>query len=286
MLTGGSSNQTLKYHTRGGATTPSPSKRKFFFGIPCYDGRTFVPCTQTLMNLVIGLTQGRIGSEVSFVAGLPYVDMARNNIVAQFMKSDCTDLVMIDADVGVSREDMFALMDSDEDVVCGVYRKKCEEEIYAVMLMTDEDKHPINRNGCLLAEGGPTGFMKIRRHVLDRMIAAHPELEYVDYLTNEPRWHLFGAFVKDRRFYGDDYAFCYRWREMGGEVAVLPNITFIHTGSKHYIGNLWEHMVKVSKATEEVGQGTYTDVFQPAAVVTGGHEDSSPNNDKEVADVG
>lgn len=233
--------------TMAGATAPASLKQKVFVGIPTMDKKTFVTCTQSLMNAVQVLLAMGTQFEFKFEAGLPYVSMARNNLVASFMATDCTDMIMLDADLGFPPAAFRDLILAEEEVISGAYPKKQAEEGYAVMLKTDSEHHPIMENGVLLAEGCATGFIKIKRSVIERLYEAHPELAYVDALTSKKTYDLFGTFVKDGRWYGDDYGFCYHWQNLGGKCWVLPDITFLHTGTKNFEGNLHEFMKKQPK---------------------------------------
>ena len=228
--------------TEGGL--PEPPALKIFIAVPCYDKKTFVVCTQSLMNSMQALLLLGIPFEFKFEVGDPYVSMARNKLARYFMKSDCTDMIFIDADLGYDPQSFCNLVTSPEEVIGGAYPKKSEKEEYAVYLKTDEGNHPINVNGVLEAEGLATGFLKIKRVVFEKMIEAYPELAFDEPLSGEEMHNFFGTFVKDRRWYGDDFGFCYLWRQLGGKLWLLPNITFTHVGSKPYIGNFHEYLLR------------------------------------------
>jgi len=231
-----------------GEDLKSAPQFKLFVAIPCYDKKVFVPCAQSLMNAIQWLLKNNVESHFKFEVGLPYVDMARNNLVRAFLESDCTDMVFVDADLGFAEEAFRDLALSNEAVIGGAYPKKQEKEGYAVLLQTDERHFIIEKNGVLEAEGLPTGFLKIKRTVFEQIIAAHPELAYKDAITEKVTYNFFGNYVKDGRWYGDDFGFCKLWNDLGGKCYVLPNITFIHCGMKNYEGNIWEYLQKNSPA--------------------------------------
>lgn len=222
-------------------------KFKVLIAIPSYDKKVFVPCVQGLMNAMKVLIENNIPSDVSFETGMPYISMARNNLVRKFMESDATDLVFIDSDVGFPPDAFLSLLAAPESLVAGVYPKKQNTETYPVMLKTDENAVVLVENGLYLASGLPTGFMKIKRHVIEKIVAAHPELAYIDGLTGKTTYNLFGTYVKDGRWYGDDYGFCNFWEELGGKCHVIPDITFIHCGQRNFEGNLQQYLIKQSK---------------------------------------
>jgi hypothetical protein len=208
--------------------------------VPCFDKKVFVPCVQGLMNAVQVFLSNGIPFDVRFEVGMPYVNMARNNLVRSFMESECTDLVFIDADLGFPPAAFRDLIVSNEAVVGGAYPQKNTDGSlsFAILLKTDGTDHPIVKNGLLEAEGLPTGFLKIKRQVIQQLMDAHPELAYLDPPSGKITYDLFGMHVTDGRFYGDDYAFCKRWRDLGGQCWVIPDMTFIHCGSRNFEGNL------------------------------------------------
>src|SRR5690606_1740714 len=82
---------------------------------------------------------------------------------------DCTDLVFLDADVSWNPDDLIKLIKHDRDVVAGVYPKRSSRDkdfpvhvLPGVALQADSD-------GLVEVAGAPTGFMKIKRHVLEKM---------------------------------------------------------------------------------------------------------------------
>ena len=227
----------------GRVNTATPSISSTFVAIPAYDSKTFVLCTQTLMNAMQVMLINNVRFEFKFEVGNCYISAARNQLEAMFMASDFDQLVFIDADVGMNPKDFLALITAPEDVVCGAYPKKSDEELYAVSWVMDENRRPVEENGVLEATGGATGAMKIRRRVFEKMREAYPNLKYKDFGDNSDRYNLFGTFVEDR-WYGDDFGFCKRWRDIGGRVWVLPDMTLIHVGLKNYEGNVYNFMVR------------------------------------------
>jgi hypothetical protein len=225
-------------------------KFKVFVAMPCFDKKVFVPCVQGLMNAMKVLIKNEIPSDFAFEVGLPYVTMARNNLVRKFMETDATELVFIDADIGFQPDDFKMLIGANEDVVAGIYPKKQNEEMYPVMLKTDEQNNVINENGVLLASGLPTGFMKIKRHVIEKLVKENPHLAYTDALSGKITYNFFGTYVRDGRWFGDDYGFCQLWEDIGGKCHAMPNITFVHCGQRNFEGNFYNYLLK-QKAVQQ-----------------------------------
>jgi len=227
---------------------PTKPPFKVFVAVLAHDTKVHVPCVQGLINAGQLFQVSGIPFEIHFEAGSGGCSMLRNKLVRVFLESDCTDMVFIDSDVGFTPEAFRDLISSTENVIAGVYPKKEEKEVYPLRLKFYLDEkgieRPIVENGICEAEGLPAGFLKIRREVFEKMIAAYPELEYDEPFANKKNYSFFGEFIKDQVLYLDDFAFCYRWRAIGGRCWALPNITFIHCGQKHFVGNLHDFMLQ------------------------------------------
>jgi precorrin-6B methylase 2 len=243
----------------GTATEVSTPARKVFIGLPAYGGTRCVAAESSLLMAQQVLWMNRINHEFHWETKCPYVSMARNNLTSLFMSQpEFTEIVQLDADVGYRPEAFAGLLNCDVDVVAGVYPKKTEDRNdWPIVLQTTIDGCPIDKNGLLLGSGLPAGFLKIKRHVIEKMCAAYPELRYLDSNTGRFTYDLFGCGVRDYdpvkkigRWYGDDFGFCDLWRRIGGEVWAAPNINFDHVGQKTYRGNYYNYLMSLPKIDE------------------------------------
>lgn len=202
-------------------------------------------------------TQGilaKIGIDVDvlIIADCPYLPTARNTLVAMFMKDkDATDLLFIDADVGFDASVIPKLLSRPEEIVAGIYPLKRDKVGWPVHMKT-LDNIPLGRDGLIEADLLPTGFMRIKRTVFEKMMVAYPHLQYKDSVvetlgdgTLRQAWDFFhmGIDAERQRWTSEDFAFCQRWSEMGGRLWIEPNITFSHVGRKAFTGNLHEFLM-------------------------------------------
>lgn len=87
-----------------------------------------------------------------------------------------------------------------------------------------------------------TGFMMIRRPVLEKMMKAFPSTKYVDDVNflrsheNEYAYALFDCGVEDGHYFSEDWLFCSRWTKLNGEIYVDVSINLCHTGIEDYKG--------------------------------------------------
>jgi hypothetical protein len=101
----------------------------------------------------------------------------------------------------------------------------------------DKDERPVVRpDGTLSGFGIPAGFLKVTRAAVERFKEAYPELifgpksEYVD---------LFNHGAHKGLWWGEDFAFARRWRDLGGDVVLMPNLNITHhLPDKAFPGNL------------------------------------------------
>ena len=203
----------------------TPPKNKLFIGVPCYGGMVSHLTARGLINLGVSLhASGVPYEEVNFIANESLVPRARNRIVANFLKTDCTHLLFIDADLGFTAGDVDALTRGGFDVVGGVYPMKVIDwQRVADLVKAGCDPAALHaRSGLYTAnakasdiEDGtvtlirkndrryvevqdvPTGFLLIKRAALEAYIERYrDEIAYVaDYApyTGQIHYDVFGV---------------------------------------------------------------------------------------------
>ena len=217
------------------------------FAIPTYSKSVSMETYQSMLTLQWRMFYEGFPMVQIMAGGDPYLAKVRNKLVTMFLKNhpEATDLFFIDDDVGFAGdaaiEAAMKIIRSDKDVVAGIYRKKDDKIIWPVELHADAATGQFVRDGDFLLAGlVPTGFLRIKRHVLEQMAAASTTYKDTDQDDNEMDvYNIFemGFDKSDGKWWGEDYAFCARWRGMGGEIWVYPDIEFTHRGSKAWRGN-------------------------------------------------
>jgi len=87
-----------------------------------------------------------------------------------------------------------------------------------------------------------TGFMMIKRTTIEKMILAFPSTKYTDdvnFLTSEENkyaYALFDCCIENNSYYSEDWLFCNRWINMGGNIFIDITICLDHTGLEDYKG--------------------------------------------------
>lgn len=245
-------------------------RSKFFIATPCYGGMLQEPYFRSTIKLLTFFNQHQIPIAFGTVANESLVTRARNVLLAYFLSSDYTHLMFIDADIEFNHEDILKLYAHNKDVVVGAYPKKgvawqrikegilTEQNIkdhqiaalgsdYAINFkFEDRDRKAVAiQDGLIRLHDAGTGFMMIKREAILKLIKAYPEIKYNndvqinnDSLTDK-FYALFDTMIDpiDRRYLSEDYTFCRRWQDIGGEIWLDPTISLNHYGHFCFQGN-------------------------------------------------
>jgi len=197
---------------------------RVYLGIPMYGGAD----AQFISSLVKSrVVLDRVGYEVEtdIHNGCSVLPRARNEIVQRFLSSGFDVLVFIDADLAWNPVDLVRLIRSPHLFTAGVYRQKKQELVFNW-----------NPAGEGKAEAVGAGFVALKREALEKMVAAYPQTHYEH---DGKEYHaLFDFDLHNGQYWGEDYTFCRRWRELGGEIDILPDVTIKHIGTYAYTGTL------------------------------------------------
>lgn len=252
------------------AGPPANGGPKVLLAMPAYD----TPSAATAFALARSreaLSAAGIKSALHLLQGNCHVDDARNSIVRDFLEdTDCTHLMFLDADVDWEPEDLVQLCSRDCDVVGGVYpyRRDGSDHMPVRLLPGAEP----TADGLLEVEGLPTGFLKIKRGVLEFMAVQAPK--YMDKIYETALVFHRPVPGADRTRWGGDIDFCNRWRACGGKLYADMELRLGHTGKiivrdslgahiRRMSGKTLQHVVGRLRAGTEV-YGDYNEVFRYA----------------------
>jgi hypothetical protein len=229
-------------------------KQKVMFATPTYDYQVCGEYLASMMMTSIHLTHLKVEVTAQLVAGLCFIDLARNKLTKAFLASDCTDLFMIDADVGWDYKSVKRFLDYNEEVVAGLVPKKVETEAFHDNALTGEIQ-----NGLISSLEAPTAFIRLKRSVFEKIDRAHPEFkDYYTLDTGTAYWQT--GFSKNPEngkmdFRGEDIFFCRTWIAMGEKIWIDPQVEFTHRGSRAWKGDFIQHAM---------AKGTITATKEPA----------------------
>ena len=206
--------------------------RRIFIAVPTYTGTLAYDTAFALISASLAMERCGIAVHIKGLEGNCYIDAARNELVADFLESDATDLLFWDSDVACLPDTVLRLVKSTRPIVAAIYSKTTDHEGYPVDFI--KGTHTLDEEGLLEAKMVPTGLLRINRRLFDILgELAHP---YAGRGGREMRAY-FRTDIRDT-YYGEDVEFCRKWRELGGKLRVLPDQTLSHTGQKAWIGNV------------------------------------------------
>lgn len=256
----------------------SKTKPHLIILTPCYNSSMYVTYTESLLQTMFMCKDMGINATVHFCRNDSLVSRARNNLIAKAMSiPTATHFLFIDADITWSPFDILKLLVADKPIVGGIYPIKNYEfdklasnpnatnEILArknksqlkdafsnkEYLQTNMVRYNINyvsnmleiENNLTKVKHLATGFMLIKRSVIDLMSKAFPQTKYVDDVNflsgkeNDFAYALFDCGVEDNHYLSEDWMFCRRWQKMGGSVYADITINLDHTGVETYKGS-------------------------------------------------
>jgi hypothetical protein len=230
---------------------------------PCFGGLV----NQGYMMSVLKLAQLATGSEfeldVVLLGGDSLITRSRSVLVSRFLDNPrATHLMFIDADIAFEPDQFLRLLRLDKDFAAGAYplkqidwralpRRAVNGEplaaaglSYVGQICAGDQLH--YEAGFATATYAGTGFQLVKRHVFERLIAAHPELKFkaIHTLTNETPTadHLCALFecaidAQSGAYLSEDYAFCARWRALGGQIWLDLQSRLTHAGMSYYEGD-------------------------------------------------
>ena len=249
-------------------------KHKIFIGTPMYGGNCSGSYTKSCTDLAMMCAANGIDIRFYYLFNESLIQRARNYVVDEFLRSDCTHLVFIDSDIAFDPRDILGLIaiqvaDPKYDIVTGPYTKKTiawEKVKKAVELGKADETHfaldqytadyvfnPINKLASFnisepleVGEAG-TGFMCIHRDTFVKYAEAYPELRYKpDHIRtdNFDGTREITAFFdcvidpKSKRYLSEDYFFCQKARAIGMNVWMCPWMQINHIGAYIFKGNM------------------------------------------------
>lgn len=213
-----------------------------------------------MLKLMPFAEQNRVVISVNLLGRDSLVTRSRNTLVSHFLTMpEATHLMFIDSDIVFEPELVLRMLAFDQDVVGGMYPAKArrwdppedvksrEDMSTATLQYVGKfcDVPELERRGPFVTgEYCATGFMMIKRRVIDRLVEAHPDRTYTSDHVYSPnnsgrQYHaLFECMIdpKTREYLSEDFGFCRLWRELGGKIWLDSEGSLVHTGAHDFIG--------------------------------------------------
>jgi hypothetical protein len=225
----------MTYYVRGSESSPSD----VFIATPSRGGQPHSNYVYSLAKTMMSLAAKGITADYCLHSWDCHVDDSRNTILRQFMETECPILLFIDDDVGWEVEAFLKILSHDEDIVVACYPLKQDDEDYPVRVPA-ETALVARDDGLVEVEGAGTGFMAIKRPVIEKMLEINKHRRFRGRTGLEQTIVFERTFIEGHRWSGD-LNFCREWRAQGGTVCVDPEMTLTHQGMKTWEGHLGDH---------------------------------------------
>ena len=250
-------------------------KNKLFVATPMYGGMAHGLYLKSCLDLQGIMSRYGVDVKFSFLFNESLITRARNYLVDEFLRSDCTHLLFLDSDIHYNPQDVVALLALDKDVIGGPYPKKSinwnniahaarnhpdldprELETlvgeYVFNVVKGTSQFSVTEPLEVLEIG--TGFMLVKREVFDKMAVEYPNIRYKPDHVGQAHFdgsryiHAYFDTVIDtkesitgggsERYLSEDYMFCQMWRKMGGKIFLCPWMRTQHIGTYAFTGNM------------------------------------------------
>ena len=257
-------------------------------GTPCYGGMVTIEYMLAMMRLKDELNAARVPFRLLTPAHDSLITRARNLIASECLRdTHCSHLLFIDADIDFPAGLVTRLLAAGKDVACAVYPVKglplarvmaqgagTPEAVaeaasldYAVKVKPGSR---VDGQGFVEVAYAATGFMLIRREVLVRLAAAMPQLRYRRACTNAAPGEQYAFFdtaidPETEDYLPEDYAFCKRWRDLGGSVHAFVGGRLGHVGSRTYAGDFVTFLARLGARNRDGAVGNPAAGIDPTA---------------------
>lgn len=181
--------------------------------------------------------------------------LIRNTMVQRAVRSKADILLFIDSDQTFSPESVMKLIESDRPVTALAYRKKKEIEEYCCLVESGDDGRPVVDDGWVEVSAAGTGMMAIKMEAIEKMNKAHAHRLYrTD--NGGDRIALFEYELINGKYWGEDYNFCRRWRDLGGKIWLWPDADIGHVGYSSHPGNFHHFLMRPGHVTTSEYNGS------------------------------
>ena len=215
---------------------------------PAYTGVVHSSTVRSLLTDVLKLDKHGFAISIIDDVSDTMIEDARAIILAQFLDiKTATDLIYIDNDVCWQAGGLCRLLSYDVDIVGASYPRRADPPFFPIVFPEGSDVLA-TVNGLLPVERMQGGFLRLTRSAAEKMVDAYKHLEFRtrpkdDGTERVPGGVAWGVFEPYRlpgtnRKLSEDYAFCQRWRDIGGDIWVDPFLQMGHGGLATFTGSL------------------------------------------------
>lgn len=219
--------------------------KKVFVFIPAFGQQVTTTTFLSVIQLQTALMHHGFAGGIAALSHPDIAELRNMALTIWFDRMDATHILFVDADMGFDPSLVMDMLAFDEPVVGVIAPKRTLPLEFAGSGFGDQELE--RRGQFVCVEGVGMGVTLIRRDAIAKMVSALPEI--VDpRMATFPQRHAMGANPPDRLirafdkinidsgWLSEDFSFCRRWRECGGEIwaSIMHPIT--HVGPYPFTG--------------------------------------------------
>ena len=248
---------------------PSMSRPSIVVATPCFGGMVSQSYMLSVMQLMSYAKSAGFDVSLTMVGYDALISRARSTLVAAFLDNPAaTHLLFVDADISFAPEQVERLLRFDKEFAGALYPLKsidwdlipqrCVERgegvrqaalSYVGTFCPEAERKREGDFATGIYVGG--GFQLIRRSALQKMIAAYPETRFSrvhilpmsgsrrELAASSNLFALFDCIIDPETgaYLSEDYSFCLRWRQIGGELWIDSASKLTHSGPYEFVGD-------------------------------------------------
>jgi hypothetical protein len=250
-------------------TEPLMTQPLILVATPCFGGMVSQNYMLSVIRLMSYAKSAGFDVSLTMLGSDALISRARSTLVAAFLDNpEATHLLFVDADISFEPQQVERMLRFDQDFTGALYPLKsmdwdqvpqrCVEGgenlrqaalSYVGTFSPDAERKQEGDFVTGLYAGG--GFQLIRRNVLEKMIAAYPETRFSrvhdlpmsgsrrDAVRSSNLFALFDCIIdpESSAYLSEDYSFCLRWRQIGGEIWIDVVSKLNHCGPYEFVGD-------------------------------------------------
>jgi hypothetical protein len=233
---------------------------KIAISTPAYGEIFYMSYVESVFRLVRALERRNWQTYFNSTAFADIVESRNVLLTRWFDKTDATHLLFIDADMGFDHELIFDMIALDQPVV-GVISPKRQIDLeklaklsvdglpfenavagaHSFIMQRKAGVRAAGKAGFVEVEACGTGIMLVRRDCVTDMLGKLPDISDTKAAGTSPLTRnldrvirAFDPLFVDGERLSEDFSFCHRWRQCGGQIWANTTHAITHVGLHRY----------------------------------------------------
>ena len=204
------------------------------------------------------------------------VTQGRNLCTAAFLNNEeATHMLFIDSDIDFESYSIYNMLEKDKDIISIPYPLKSfdwDKGMHKLNegsiknktdLSMSMNNYPLKlenieditvEDGVMEVTHSPTGCMLIKKSVIEKMVKQYPHMKIKQHTVINGKsvetpnvYNFFDTHFdpETHTYHGEDFAFCMRWRDLGGKCHAYIKDYISHVGEHQYTGRFADELKRI-----------------------------------------